>query len=143
MNNKTRYLLIALLILLLFLVRAAAQRYFYDPLILFFKQDHLNAVPGIPNQGRFYLFLAIRYWINAAISIGIIHLLFPRFASIKFLIKIFIGAFLLLGLGFIILLQTSTSGNYRALFYVRRFLIHPVLLLLLIPAFYHRKLQEH
>jgi exosortase F-associated protein len=40
---------------------------------------------------------------------------------------------------FVFLLESSAAGEHMALFYVRRFLIQPLFLLLLLPAFYFHK----
>lgn len=142
MTKLNRYILVGFLIILLFLMRAVAQEYFYDPLIYFFKHEYLNeALPDV-NNFRLYLFLGLRYWINSIISIGIIYLLFPSNNNLKFVFKVYLVAFFVLGIGFIFIFNTSSAGNYRTLFYVRRFLIHPVLLLLLIPAFYRKHLLK-
>ena len=42
-------------------------------------------------------------------------------------------------IAFVLLLNTSADGDHMALFYVRRFLIQPLFLLLLLPAFYFHK----
>lgn len=140
MNTLNRYILIGFLIILLFLVRAMAQEYFYDPLILFFEHDYLNnPLPDIDGS-RFSMFMSLRYWINSFISIGIIYLLFPSKNNLIFTLKIYVIAYFALGLGFLILFNVSSAGNFRALFYTRRFIIHPLLLLLLIPAFYRKNL---
>lgn len=142
MNTWSRYILIGFLIVLLFLVRAVAQEYFYDPLIHFFKQDYLNGTLPDSNDGKLYFYLSLRYWINSLISIGVIYLLFPSKNNLWFTFKVYLFTFFILGIGFLVFYNTSSPGNFRALFYTRRFLIHPVLLLLLIPAFYRKRLLK-
>ena len=51
------------------------------------------------------------------------------------------NAFLILGLLFWVLLNYELSLGYRLTFYIRRFLIHPLFLLILLPAFYYQKLK--
>ena len=72
MNNLTRFALIVILFLFLVVIRAVAIAYFYDPLIHYFKNDHLNmSLPEI-DFGKFYLFLFFRYCLNAVVSLTII-----------------------------------------------------------------------
>jgi exosortase F-associated protein len=55
-------------------------------------------------------------------------------------VLIFLTFFVLFILAYWYLLFNSNTADYVLLFYVRRFLIQPLLLLILIPAFYfHRR----
>ena len=142
MTQLTRILLISLLLLILVVIRAVGNDLFYDPLISFFKHDHLNMDLPKLEWGRFYLFLTLRFWLNSLISIAIIYLIFPKLKILGFSAKVYLLAFLILILAFYIMYSYSEVGYYRPLFYIRRFLIHPVLLLLLIPAFYHKQITN-
>jgi len=45
-------------------------------------------------------------------------------------------------LAFYILLQTGFNKGYLLAFYIRRFLIHPLFVLVLLPAFYYQQKEE-
>ena len=142
MKNLTQKLLIVILVLMLVSVRVFVQPYFYDPLIEYFKADYLhNLIPEI-NLGVFFLNIFYRYFLNTIISLAIIHLVFNNFKTLKFSFKFYTLAFVLLSITLFILLKYNLSNDYKLIFYVRRFLIHPIFLLVLLPAFYYQKLRE-
>ncbi len=140
MNNITRFALVVLLFLILVVIRAVAIAYFYDPLIHYFKNDHLNmSLPEI-DFGKFYLFLFFRYCLNAVVSLTIIHLSFSNLKVLTFAIKFYVMAFVILSVVLLMLLKLNLFDSYLPVFYVRRFLIHPLFLLILLPAFYYQKM---
>lgn len=141
MNFIPRILLIVLLFLMLIAVRAFVQPYFYDPLIDYFKNDYLHSTIPQIDLAHFFLNLFYRYILNTIISLAIIYLVYTNLKVLKFSIKFYIVAFIVLSIILIILLKFDLNQGYRLVFYVRRFLIHPVFLLLLLPAFYYQKLK--
>lgn len=128
-----------LLICILVLVRQYEHKLFYDPFMAFFGGE-LRTGEAIPLQ--WYLHLVLRFTLNTFISLGILYCCFPRTSVVKFAGLLYFLLFLVLIPIFIYLMERVTFENYLAVFYVRRFLIHPVLLLLLIPAFFYQKLKE-
>lgn len=121
---------------LLVLVRVYASTLFYDPLINFFKNTHSMLPLPMFDWPGLLLNLGLRFWINSMISIFILWILFKNREIIQLSFIIYGFFFLLLMISFSILLLTYQQGAYMGLFYVRRFLIHPLLLLILIPGFY-------
>ena len=143
MQNKfIRYSLIAFALLLIICVRQFEHSLFYDPFLDFFKTEFQNK--PLPNYDSFKLILniSIRYLINTLLSIGIIYLLFQNITHVKIATFLYVLLFVVLIIVFLYLLFGSDKPDYFLLFYVRRFLIQPVLLLLLIPAFYFQKLTS-
>lgn len=139
LNNKIRIIQLFFLILLLVLVRAFENQLFYDPFLNFFKQD-FTAVP-LPNINSFKLFLGLlfRYVINSSVSLAVIYVLFAEIKMIKFAFVLYCFFFLILIiLLFFIILVTKGNHNWL-LFYVRRFLIQPIFLMLFIAGFYYQK----
>ena len=139
LNNKIRIIQLFFLILLLVLVRAFENQLFYDPFLNFFKQD-FTAVP-LPNINSFKLFLGLlfRYVINSSVSLAVIYVLFAEIKMIKFAFVLYCFFFLILIiLLFFIILVTQGNHNWL-LFYVRRFLIQPIFLMLFIAGFYYQK----
>jgi len=140
MTKTLQILLIVVLFLMLITVRAFVQPYFYDPLIEYFKSDYLHLPFPKLNLTIFFLNIFFRYALNTIISLGIIYLFFKNSKIINFSIKFYVIAFLLLSVLLFILLKFNLNQGYMLIFYVRRFLIHPLFLLLLLPAFYYQKL---
>jgi len=140
MKKPLQIVLIGVLFLMLVAVRAFVQPYFYDPLIEYFKSDYLHSVLPQLNLTLFFLNIFFRYALNTIISLAIIYLFFKNISVLKFSLKFYILAFVLLSLLFFIVLKFNLNKGYMLIFYVRRFLIHPLFLLLLLPAFYYQKL---
>ncbi|WP_396176323.1 exosortase F system-associated membrane protein [Flavobacterium sp.] len=115
---------------------------FYDPFLAYFKRDYLNLpFPEFNNVALFWN-MFLRYFINSFISLMILFFLFNDLSLIKFVIVLYILLFfILIGGFFIVLLFLDESYNFL-LFYLRRFLIQPLFLLLFIPAFYLQKKQH-
>ncbi len=138
MNVYLRFLIIGFLFLLLVLVRAFATDLFYDPFVIYFKNDYLHTKIPEFNSFKLYFNIFLRYVLNGLISIGIIYLLFQK-TVLKFSIKFYIFTFVVLIVLLSIVLELQLFESYLPLFYLRRFLIHPIFVLLLIPAFYYQK----
>jgi len=141
MKKIARLFLIGFLFILLIMVRAYLAPYFYDPLNNYFKNDYLYM--EIPKLDFWYYFvnLFLRYTINSVISLGIIFLIFKDRNGLVFSLKFYCFSFILLGLFLFLLLKYNISNDYMLTFYVRRFLTHPIFLLILVPAFYFQKLK--
>lgn len=120
----------------LVLVRMYEDAWFYDPFLNYFRGAYQNnPLPEI-EEVRLFLSLMFRYCLNAFFSLGIIFFLFRNKEFLKvagFLYLVFFV--ILISLFFYIVNYTDNNHNF-ALFYIRRFLIQPLFLLLFLPAFY-------
>lgn len=125
---------------LLLLIRAYESVLFYDPLLEFFKMDYKTT--PLPEMDEFSLALgvAFRYFLNAVVSLAILWLVFWDKGILKLSGIIYLVLFLVFLVIFMIVVNTSEgTGDQLVLFYVRRFLIQPLFLLILLPAFYFQK----
>ena len=124
------------LIVLLICVRVFETKLFYDPLLAFFKYES----KVMPQYDSFKLFLGLffRYMLNSAISVGILWLAFKDVQVVKLSVALFAGLFVLLAAALFIVLGFD-KPNLLSVFYIRRFLIQPFLLILFLPAFYYQK----
>ncbi|MGB8705465.1 MAG: exosortase F system-associated protein [Gillisia sp.] len=142
MKKLYKILGIAVLVGLLVGVRLYEERIFYDPLICFFKADYLNGNIPVFETGPLLWNVFIRYWLNSIISMGIIYIAFLNRDILKFSLLLyslfFIGCFL----AFLVLILNVEQLPFLSLFYIRRFLIHPILILVLLPAFYYYRLRR-
>jgi len=142
MNKLTRILLVSILFVLLFLVRAYEMDLFYDPLIVYFQNDYLySSIPEI-NSWRLVVDMLFRYSINSVISLGIIHLIFQNKKYVKFSGFLLMLAFMIMIVIFSFLLRSNFESGYLLPFYIRRFIVHPLFLIILLPAFYYHKRQS-
>ena len=142
MNKFLKILLVAALFVLLLLVRAFETKLFYDPLIEYFKNDYLYKYINDIDNRKLLFNMFYRFILNSVISIGIIWTLFERKDLVKFSTIFLVFAFLVLISIFAYLLQDNFKNGYLLPFYIRRFIIHPIFLLLLLPAFYFQKLSN-
>lgn len=133
-----KYGIVAVCAIGLLLVRGLETVLFYDPLTDFFKRDYLTAALPEISEGKMFLGLSGRYWLNSAFSLLIIAVLFPKKPVVKFCGWLYIGFFILLILLFFAVLSYFPENKFL-LFYVRRFLIQPLLLLLFLPALYYQE----
>lgn len=138
MDRKARILIIMLLFLALVLVRAFQNDLFYDPFIEYFRNGYLYDPIPVFSGSKLLFHLIFRYGLNTLISLIIIYVAFQNRDFLIFSVKFYSIAFILLGIVFFIILKGELSGGYLFAFYVRRFLIHPLFVLILLPAFYYK-----
>ena len=137
-QSTIKYLLLILLVALLFAVRYY-EAVFYDPLLVYYKQDFLHKKLVDFNTGKLVVNLFFRYTINGILSLGILWVLFKDKSYMVFSFKFYAIAFLVLLILFLVIVSTDLATNKLMLFYVRRFIIQPLFLLILIPSFYYQK----
>jgi exosortase F-associated protein len=140
--NKRDFFLICLLISLLAGVRAFESQLFYDPFLLYFEGDYLKMPLPEFNVFRLFLSLTFRFLLNSILSLGILYIIFKDKQMIQFASFLYFFFFVILIVGFFSVLHFHENQNNLLLFYVRRFLIQPLFLILFIPAFYYQKLNE-
>lgn len=140
MDKKLRILIIFILFFVLVLVRAFEQQLFYDPFIEYFWIDYLSEPIPVFSGSKLLVSLIFRYGLNTVISLLIIYIAFQNKSFVKFAAKFYMIAFVILGITFFIILKGELAHGYLFAFYIRRFLIHPLFVLLLLPAFYYKQL---
>lgn len=123
-------------------VRYFEHHLFYDPFIEFFKSNY--QAKAFPNIQLYALLVSVsfRYFLNAIIGLVLIKVLFIKKEYVKAAALVYLIAFLVfISVYFLLLVNQS---DYFFLFYVRKFLIHPVLLLILLPAiFFNLKFKDY
>lgn len=138
MSKIIRIVLIGLFFFLLIIVRAFSSKLFYDPFINYFQNDYLLSEFPIYDSWKLFFNLLFRYIVNGIISLGIIYLIFQNKKIVFFTVKLYLILFICLIIAFFVLLKTQFSTGYLMAFYIRRLLIHPVILIVLLPAFYYQ-----
>ncbi len=130
---------IVVLAFLMVCIRTFENDLFYDPLLQFFKTDHTTA--SLPEMNTFKLiaFTVLRFLMNTVLSLGILWVVFKKTSVVKFSALLYGVLLLLLLVAFFLLLKFSSEAPHMLLFYIRRFLIQPIFLLILLPAFYFQK----
>jgi len=139
LQNKTTVFYILILLALLVGIRAFENTLFYDPLLAYFKRNYMQTPLPKLNVIRLFFSLGFRFYLNSIISIGILKLIFNDSKVVKFSIFLYSVFGIILMVTFFFILLKFGETNKMNLFYIRRFIIQPVLLILFIPAFYYQK----
>lgn len=142
LNHKLRIALAMMLVLLLVLIRTYEDSMFYDPFLNYFKTDYYNLPLPELNNIQLFFGLVFRYFLNSSLSLAIIYVLFKDIEAVKFASILYLIFFALLILALFFVLSFFGETNKMTLFYIRRFLIQPIFLLLFLPAFYYQKQND-
>ncbi|UGS23181.1 exosortase F system-associated membrane protein [Flavobacterium channae] len=142
LKDRKSIFFIVLALVGLILIRAFEDDLFYDPFLAFFKTDYQNKPLPDLNQSLLFLNLFLRYLLNTVFSLMMIKFLFNEKQLVAFSGYLFLVLFVVLITIFFGLLHFSNQPDYLILFYIRRFLIQPLFLVLFIPAFYYQKLSR-
>ena len=142
MKKRIKILLLFFLFGLLILIRIFENSLFYDPFLMFFKNDYLYIDSPRREVFKLTAFTSLRFVLNTLISLGILYVLFKDKSIVKFSAIIYGISFLILIALFLYFVVNPRQEDYYLFFNIRRFLIQPLLLLLLIPAFYYYKQHQ-
>ncbi|MFT5437893.1 MAG: exosortase F-associated protein [Ulvibacter sp.] len=150
MNRITKTIIVVFLVGILVLIRGFEEALFYDPLIPFFKS--IQSYESLPQFETLKLLvnIAMRFLLNTAVSLGVLWVIFQNRDVVRLSGLLYSVLFIVLFAVFcyLLVLKTAPVGsmekasepdNFMDIFYVRRFLIQPLFLLILIPAFYFQK----
>ena len=139
LDKKWRSLTFIVLIVLLVMVRVFENELFYDPFLDFFKKDFENLTLPVVNHAKLALGLFMRYGFNSLLSLFLIYIVYQDFDLVKFISVVYAFLFVVLMLCFFIVLLNAIPNQNWILFYIRRFLIQPIFLLLFFAGIYYQK----
>lgn len=130
------------IITLLVLVRAFEDNLFYDPLLAFFKGEYKYLPLPALDVSALLLHTSLRFAINSVLSILLLWVIFGRKETVVLCAILYAILFVVLIVAFAaIVIWSEGTHTHFLLFYIRRFLIQPLLLLVLLPAFYYQKIK--
>lgn len=131
--------LVVLLIMGLVAVRGFEDVLFNDPLKNYFNSDfQLRPVPAVSTLEQLAI-TSLRFLLNMVLSLWILWFLYKEISYINASLWVYLFAYVLLIGSFYFLLSVNSDLGKMGLFYVRRFLIHPLLLFVLVAGFYFLK----
>jgi exosortase F-associated protein len=139
LNNKIRVFALFLLVLALATIRIYEESLFYDPFLDYFKADFNNFPLPILEKFNLFLSLFFRYLLNSIVSIVFIQIAFKDLNFTKFAAVLYGLLFIILIVLFYVVLAFYADENKMGLFYIRRFIIQPLFLLLFIPGYLIQK----
>jgi len=142
MNKWVKYILVFVLVLLLALIRYFEDSLFYDPYLQFFENDYLYIDSPRQEALKLVIFTTLRYVLNSVISIVILYVIFKSRSIVKFSAIIYGIAYLFLLAAFLFFVISPKQEDYYLFFNIRRFLIQPLILVVLLPAFYYNKIRR-
>ena len=139
-EHKSKILITIFIVMCFGLIRTFESQLFYDPFLEYFESD-FKSLP-FPHADVFKLLLGLlfRYFLNTILSLILIYALFYDREILKFTSFLYMFFFVLLFGMFFVILNYFPDGSWL-LFYVRRFIIQPIFILLFIPAFYYQQLN--
>ena len=139
-EHKVKILTTIFIVICFGLIRAFESQLFYDPFLEYFELDFKNL--PFPQVDLFKLFcgLFLRFFLNSILSLVLIYALFKDKEILKFSTFLYVFFMVILFVLFLVILNYFPDGNWL-LFYVRRFIIQPIFVLLFIPAFYYQQLN--
>ena len=141
MSKPAKFILLFILFALLAMIRYFENELFYDPYLTFFQNDYLYIDNPRREVFKLTAFTTLRFVLNTVISLGILYVFFRDRNMIKFSVLIYTGAYIMLLSLFLYCVLNPRKEDYYLFFNIRRFLIQPIILLLLLPAFYYHRLK--
>lgn len=139
LQNKKKVAQVSFLILLLILIRAFENTLFYDPFLNYFKSEYANLPFPEISVVKLFLSLGFRFYLNSVISLFLLYVIFNDGKMVKFSILLYMILGSILMISFFFVLNFFGEESKMTLFYIRRFIIQPIFILLFIPAFYYQK----
>ncbi|MFB9078504.1 exosortase F system-associated protein [Flavobacterium procerum] len=136
-QNKFKIITAIAVVMGFAVIRAFENTLFYDPFLEYFESDFKDR--PFPEFDAFPLFfgLLLRYMLNSGLSLVLIYYLFLDKEILSFSLFLYVFFGLLLFVFFYTTLYFFSDANWL-LFYVRRFIIQPIFVLIFIPAFYYQ-----
>lgn len=139
LKNKKQTGYAVLIVVLLIAIRTFEHTFFYDPFLKYFKQEYAHLPFPQIQIVKLFFSLGFRYYLNSVLSIALLYVLFKdkKFTKFSVLLYMILGSILMISFFFV--LQFFGEESKMTLFYIRRFIIQPIFLILFIPAFYYQK----
>jgi exosortase F-associated protein len=139
LKDKKALVLIICCVMGFALIRNYEAMLFYDPFLEYFKNDYLNLPFPEFKVASLIWNLFLRYLLNSVLSLLILYFIFKDVELIKFVSVLYLILLVFLIVSFYFIVEILNENYNFLLFYVRRFLIQPLFLIIFIPAFYIQK----
>ena len=122
------------IVVLLVLVRFFESELFYDPLLAYFKGTYMQMDLPDMNYQMLFFNITFRYLINTILSLALLYVIFKDLGMIKFTAVLYLVFFIVL-ISILLFTLSYDDPDKMLIFYIRRFLIQPIFILLFIPGF--------
>ncbi|KAF2507867.1 exosortase F system-associated protein [Flavobacterium zhairuonense] len=138
LEHKFKILISVCIVICFGIIRAFENSLFYDPFLEYFEKDFKNLPYPEIESAKLFFGLFFRYFLNTILSLALIYVLFKDADIFKFSFFLYVFFGVILFVAFFVILDCFLNANWL-LFYVRRFIIQPIFVLLFIPAFYYQQ----
>ncbi len=135
-NKLAKYITASIILAGFLLVRFYEKKILDDGLFDFFENDYLTENLPPVSLSKLLLADSLHYGLNVLLSILFLKLIFKQKQLIGFLSLLFLLFYVLLIIFLFLAVIFYKPGHYLFLFYIRRLLIQPIFLFLLIPALF-------
>lgn len=142
-HNKISIIYIILILVGFVSVRLFEDVLFYDPLLNYYKQDFQNLNLPELNNFKIALHFTFRYFLNSILSVLLLWILFTDRRLLNFSSFLYLILFFFLIVTFFFVLYFYANNGKLILFYIRRFIIQPIFILLFIPGFWYQNRTIH
>lgn len=136
-ENKSKITAAIGIIFCFAVIRAFENQLFYDPFLEYFEKDFKNLPFPQIDSLKLFIGLLIRYVLNTGLSLALIYILFTDNDMLLFSAVLYVFFGVILMALFYTILKFFPEDKWL-LFYVRRFIIQPIFILIFIPAFYYQ-----
>lgn len=136
-EQKSKILISVVIVICFGLIRAFEVSLFYDPFLNYFESDFKNIPFPEADILKLFLSLLFRSILNTFLSLILIYVLFMDKEILNFSAILYAFFSVVLFIMFFIIIKYFPTESWL-LFYVRRFIIQPIFVLLFIPAFYYQ-----
>lgn len=133
------WLIVVLAIAGLIGVRFVEDKIFYDPFLDYFHAASKKAIFPDFQWGKLILNYVFRFLLNLIFSAVAVHFIFKNFKWTMQAIVLMLIVFAVTFPIYLYCISDRFEIGYLFSFYMRRFVIQPLILLLIIPLFYYRK----
>jgi exosortase F-associated protein len=111
--------------------------------VYLFQRTNVAAFLGIENHAvRFILNKTLRFLINDFLMIGLLYSLFPKRKYVIFALWVQLAGFVFILVPYLVIKLALQTGNGPLVSFLHRLTVNPILLLLLIPAFYYQQSKQ-
>ena len=139
MMKILNWVLAAIAIFGLISVRMVEDQLFYDPFQAFFHLANKHAAFPDFNWMPLILNYLFRFGLNLVLSAAAVYFIFKNKQWTLQVIVLMLIVFAITFPLYLFCIHTQFEVGYLFSFYMRRFVIQPLILLLIIPLFYYRK----
>lgn len=120
-------------------VRVLEEKIFYDPFLNYFHEANANIQFPNFDWAKLIINHLWRFLINLFFSAIVVHFLFLNKTWTLQAVVMMIIVFAITLPIYLLCVENQFRIGYLFSFYIRRFVIQPIILLLIVPMFYYRK----